>query len=126
MKLGLLSKEDNNVLKNRISRQISLVRKNYFCSVFEDSRRDLRKTWSLVKNLMSFSISKNNIRSIISNNIEYFDEESIAKTFNDYFSNIASELDSSLPLSETDPISFMRQPNSSSIFLKILYRLMNV
>ena len=120
LKLGLLSKEQNNSLKNKICREILLSKRKYYEKCFENCQSDLKKTWKLVKSALGCSLSNAQIKSILHENIEYFDDQIIADLFNSYFSNVAQTLDSSLPHTNLDPLEYLRSNVSnvsSSMYL---------
>ena len=80
-KMGLLTREHNNSLKNKIRNIIQTSKRKYLEKCFENSRSDLKKTWKIIKSTLSLPVTKQKIKSILHNNLEYFDEEIIANIF---------------------------------------------
>ena len=113
---GLISVDENNRLKNKITMEIRKAKKNYYYKMFDKFKSDLRKTWDTIKSILDVSNNKNTIRCILFNNVEYIDELSIAHIFNCYFGEVASNLESNIPHSSFDPLSLI-SPNESSMFL---------
>ena len=115
-KLGVLSKEDNNRLKNRILKKITFLKNRYYTESFKKQRNNIKNTWNLIRTLTEIGTKKSNIKSIIFDNVEHFDSNNISRIFNEYFSNIAKNLDNSLPNNNIDPLAHVQQ-NNASIFL---------
>ena len=59
---------------------------------------------------------------MIRNSREIVDAQEIAKTFNEYFSNIGNRLASSIPSTNVPPLSYMNPPQTSSFFLSPVTR----
>ena len=76
----------------------------------------MKKTWTNINYLTSRTTNRKTIKSIIVNNIECFEQISLTKIFNDYFSEIPGRITNSLPLSDVDPVSYITR-NPASIFL---------
>ena len=66
---------------------------------------------------MSVKFDNKKITKILWNNIEYLEDLDIANAFNQYFCSVARDLDSELPYSSIDPLSYLPPRNSSSMFL---------
>ena len=64
-------------------------------------------TWKTINLLTSKCRNSKTIKSIFINNIECFDNPTIANFFNQYFSKIALELESQMPTSDIDPINYV-------------------
>ena len=116
-KLNLLSKEQNNYLKNKIRREINLSKRKYFEKCFENCQTNLKKTWKMVKAALACSLNIKKIKSILHENIEYSDDINIAALFNSYFASVGETLDSALPQTSADPLEYLLTNVSSSMFL---------
>ena len=117
-RLGLISKNENNRLKNKIKSIIDKTKKLYFTTMFERNINNISKTWILIKNLsVPGSTRRVNIKKIITGSAEYIDECDIAEQFSEYFSSVANDLRENLPSSNVDPISYLAPRIPSSMYL---------
>ena len=102
---GLISREENSHLKNSINSQIRAAKRNYFNYIFKKYSKDIRMTWKTINLITSKCRNSKTIKTILINNIECFDSPTIANFFNQYFSNIAIELETQIPPSDIDPLT---------------------
>lgn len=101
----------NNLLNDRIE----AARQDYLNLKFETDIRNSKKTWKNINRLIKSNLKSKNLElksngAIIKNQIE------VAEMFNEYFSTIAADLDSSIPSSRQDPISFLDDHVTSFFF----------
>ena len=115
-RLGLVSTLDNNTVRNSLNSRIRSAKRNYHYKLFSDCMGNMKQTWTNINYLTSRTNNRKTIKSIIVNNIECFEQISITKIFNDYFSEISGRITNSLPVSDIDPISYLTR-NPASIFL---------
>ena len=73
----------------------------------------MKKTWSIIKNVINIKKKRSSSSKFVINGSTVTDNITIAKHFNTYFVNVASELASKIPKSKTDPTK-----NPVSIFLE--------
>ena len=114
---GVVTFSENNSFKNRVNSIIKKTRREYYRNVFNMNLNNAKKTWEIIRKLSNTKLEKKIVKKLFFNNIEYNDPINIAESFNTYFSNIAEELDSEIPNSALDPISFLTQNSEHSIFL---------
>ena len=118
-KLGIISKEENNRFKNKVKSIVHRDKLNYYKKLFNDNRNNIIQTWNVIKSIISQNpIKKNTIKKIIFNNTEFFNNQEIANIFNNYYCEIALDLDNSIPTdNNTNPCSLISQNAYSSIYL---------
>ena len=117
MKLGIVTKAENNRFKNKVKSIVYKCKLNYHKKLFEENRNDISKTWNAIKTIISQNRSKSNsIKKIIINNIEYFNNVEIANLFNNYFSQIALDLDNQIPNTMINPCYLISRNTISSIY----------
>ena len=112
-RLGLVSQEENTNVKNRLNSKIRSEKRRYFNRVFSQCMNNMKETWKNIKYLMSKTNNYKTIKSIIINDVEDFDEVSIARIFNDYFSKVASNISHNAPTNNIDPLSYVNRIRSS-------------
>ena len=116
LKLGLVTKEENNNFKNKIKKIIDKCKTNFYKREFMRVRGDLRKTWDFIHSLTSTKNYKI-ISQITSNGQEITSPEIISEIFNDYFNNIALNLASNIPTTDLNPLHYVPF-NENSFFMR--------
>jgi len=104
-------KEYSNTLKEIILK----AQQDFFKSKFDSIKNDSKKTWKYINQLIK-SKSRHSITELKENGILIDDPEKIAKKFNEYFTNVASDLDNQIPVINDDPLKFISDHNSSFFF----------
>ena len=111
---GIVTKQENNLFKNKVKVSINKAKHAYYKKVLDDSFGNIRLTWKTLNNLMGRA-NKKSIKSIITDSGEIYDEFDMAETFNRYFANVPLELDTNVPDSNIDPTSFIHINLNSTI-----------
>ena len=96
-KLGLISREENNSIRNRVNILTRKAKNDYFKNCFSAARSDMRKNWGFIRSLMGVKLKTKKIENITVDNNEYNNPADIAEQFNEYFSSIATNLADKLP-----------------------------
>ena len=114
-KNGIVSFDHYNSFKNNFTTTLRHGRNNYFQRKFTEclnNSRDNRKT------LHSLIRCKNTSKDVILNHngSTVSDPSGIAEVFNNYFSNIASNLDRNILHSNISPLNFLGAPVENSFF----------
>ena len=86
-------------------------------SQFLKHQNNIRKTWQLMKNLLSKARNKFNSTFINYNGVLISKPVEIANSFNDHFSTTAKKLIDKLPSSPNKFTDYLPPPNSSSMFM---------
>ena len=118
LKISLVTTTENNKFRNKVN---SLVRKHkskFYRDMLENSKHDLKKTWSIINNLLSKNINTMEINRIICNNVTYTCRKDIANAFNNFFCSVGSNLDAVIPHSDLSPCHFIDANLPSSFFLE--------
>ena len=76
---------------NNLRKIISLAKSNYYSSIFQLYKNDMRKTWSTLKSIICKNASKKQLPALFKNNDRNFEGDMvIANEFNKYFVNIGN------------------------------------
>ena len=122
-KLGLVSLSALKTFNNKVRSMLNKVKNDYYTHIFEINRSNLRKTWSLIKSFMGSNVSKDRMINILQNGSLISSEESLSNLFNDYFSNIATDLNDNLQPSTQNPYMYVKnKPSASLFFYKVTER----
>ena len=106
-----------NRYKNNVSRILKESKSNYFSNKFEQCQSNLKSTWLTINSVLGHKRKKsNNITLLGSGGDEFSDSHRVADAFCDYFSTVATTLDSNIPTTGTDPMYYMPDPLPVSFF----------
>lgn len=100
-----------------LDRIIAQAKKDHYQKRITENRRDIKKTWQILKEVIGNKKGKTSIQSIMINDVNCTDPTRIAEEFNAYFVNVGSELERQIPVSTVDPGTYLRGNYRDSIFL---------
>ena len=114
---GIITREVNNQLKNKINGEVRKAKKLFYKNEFDKFRNNAKKSWYVLNNLMGRDKKRSQITSILDGNNELTDKRDIANKFADYFGTIGLNLDSNLDTNNISPSSHIpRNPHSFNLF----------
>ena len=116
MQIGAISKQENNVFKNRCKTCIHKAKTAYYRNLLDRNFGNIRKTWSILNELMDNKRKSSSIDCILSNGIEMRDASAVASVFNDYFVNVTAQLNSIIPEATVDPLSYINIAIGSTLY----------
>ena len=116
-KMNIVSKETNNKIKNKIHKIIEKSKIIYYKNLFYRHKNNVSKTWNVIREILGPGTVRRSCTKLISNDREITNNSEIAEIFNDYFSQIATALDSSLPNSPIDPLTYVKPNLTASLHL---------
>ena len=79
-------------LRNQTSHCNEKLKEEYFQSQINEYKSNSSKLWSVLKNLLGTSSKSSEIKSVMVDGVEVTDKNSIADSFNDFFSTIGAKL----------------------------------
>ena len=112
---GIISKECNNQLKNKLNKDIKNAKDTYFQNELIKHRKNLKEYWDILAKVAGRVVSSRKIERLTSSDNTLTDIQSISNEFANFFSNIARKLDNDLGPSSESPYSYIRQ-NSHTFF----------
>ena len=116
-KMKIISKEENNVFKNKVYRIIKSAKVAYYNKLFQKNAKNMKNTWKNINFLLSRHLSSENIKKIIFGGLTYESDIDIANIFNQYFCSIGDELESQIPAGDLDPLLYVDSNLTSSFWL---------
>lgn len=117
LRLGLISKEENNRIKNEISSKINKAKHEYYKNSFELFRGKVKKSWDLIHDLMRNKNSKSEDIHLKVQTKEIVMASEVANTFAKYFSGVGNTLENNLEHTDHCPFSHIdRNLNSFKLF----------
>ena len=102
---------------NTLNNTIKQLKQTYYTDLFTRFKNDTAKIWKIVNQLSKKSLKNKNIEHIVHNNKKITGTSDIAELFNNFFINIAIQLNQNLPPPTTNPRSYLsgNYPNSMAI-----------
>ena len=110
---GIISKEENNRLKNQINAQINKAKNKYYQFLLEKFKNNLKKSWNTIASLMGKPKPRTDIINLLDGTSNLTDTKDIVEKFADHFSNIGPNLDSKLQSINQSPYNYMSRNNHS-------------
>ena len=112
-KINQKFKQYRNLIKTLTRRS----KNNYFYQYFNSHKKNLRKTWQGIKNIINLNSANSTLPSCINKgDSKLTDPIETADEFNDFFSNIGKKLESKIVKANTTFDKFLKNPNEKSIF----------
>ena len=108
--MGLITRAENNTIKNRINSLVKSAKNKYYADSFQAYRNNMKKSWSILQELMGKKKTRRDIISIFNDDTEETCPQKISDTFANFFSTVGSNLDLNLENNELSPLSFI-SPN---------------
>ena len=102
-KNGIISREENNRLKNRLNKEINRDKAIYYQTLLSNSKGNMKKSWKTLNSLLG-SKNKNSAEKIFSNAVSDQDKLNIVNNFNDFFAGIGNALAAQMPDSINPPV----------------------
>ena len=116
-RLGLISREDNNRIKNEMSSKINKHKYEFYKNSFDAFKGNMKKSWNLLHDLMKKKNFKREDIHLLVGTEQIVEPTRVANTFANYFSNVGNNLENNLSQTDQCPFSHInRNPNSFTIF----------
>ena len=103
--------------RNKLNSLIRSCERKHYESLFHDHQTNLRKKWTLIKEIINKKKTSSFPSTIKINNKKINDESIIADCFNKYFVNIGPQLASSIKSNKDSPLQYMNDSNPNTMFL---------
>ena len=104
--------------RNKYNSLIKIARKKYFHDKLISVQSDIRKTWSIIKQVLTKKLGPHQSYTMKDSNGTYTDPVQIANKFNNFFTNIGPSLAKNIPCSQTDYRKFLTGSHVHSFFLR--------
>ena len=115
-KQGIIDEQLNRKYRNCLNATIRQAKKNYYVNTFNSCQSNIKKTWELIKHLLSKKSKSSTIRNIIVNNSEISENSEIAEHLNNYFADIPRILNNQIATSNTNPYDSVKVNQTTSAF----------
>jgi len=114
---GFVTFQVYNNYKNQVTHMLRREKENFFINKFNAKMQDVGETWKIINSLIK---NKRNLHpdieivsdhGIVKNNVD------VANHFNNYFVNVAANLESKIPAPVLSPLEYMGDRVTSSFFV---------
>ena len=110
------SKNKYTSYKNILTTLLRVSKREYYSSQLKTYKNDMKNTWKIINNVLNKNRKKSQISKINNEGTIVDDPTSIAETFNEYFSQIGSNLAKKVPQSNEPFYEYLDNPNQHSLF----------
>ena len=117
-KLGMVDFECYKKYRNKVNSAIRYAKNIYFKNSFENSRRDIRNSWKVIRNILGQKKKSTVIKCLSVDGEKIEDEQGISDSFGEYFATIACELEEQIPPSFESPLRYVEGNLMNSMYLK--------
>ena len=117
-KNGAIPFEMYNSFKKTTEKSIRYAKQCYYKSKFDACAGDSSRTWKVTNSLLKTGVTTNVSHSICINGQLFDDEADICNKFNDYFSELASNLLQNIQSSNIYPIMYMSSRRENSFYFR--------
>ena len=106
------------ILRNKITEDIRVSKKNYFQTFFSTNAMNIKNTWKGIKSIICLKNNKKSQpNSLLVNDKLISKPKDVANTFNNYFSSIASSLQNKIHHHGKEFSHFLKEENPNSFFI---------
>lgn len=102
--------------RNTLCNNIKRAKLNYYKNKF-DGNSDTKSTWKSINAILKPNPRRNDIKLEEGDNLTE-DPLMVSNIFNDYFSTVAQNLASSIPMTNSDPLSNVRRVESTFVYFE--------
>ena len=103
--------------RNKLHQVIRKAERTHYASLLRQYRDDLRKAWSVIKEVANKKKKVCNNSKCIINNKETVSNEQISEAINNFYVNIGPSLVSNIQQSDINPISYIDKEVKESMFI---------
>ena len=114
-KIGIVTFDHYNSFENNFTTTLRLAKNSYFQRKVPECSNNSRDTWKTLNLLIRCKKTSKDL-TLNHNGSSISDPSAIAEIFNNYFSNIASNLDIDSRRSNISPLYFLGAPVENSFF----------
>ena len=104
--------------KSRLNYLLRMLERDYIERMLKKHKSNLKKTWQIMKDVINRKRKTSTPPDYFDINGEYItDKDKISNGFNKFYVNVGPNLCKSLPKHNVNPMSYLKQRNSNSMFV---------
>ena len=102
--------------RNILTSSLRTAKKKYYSDQFNATMKNTQATWKVIRNVLKPTQKRSGIQNVKVNGVLVEDKLIMAENFNEYFSNIGSNLSKAIPECSKSFNDFLKEPNQKTIF----------
>ena len=106
------------VYKSKLNGLLRKSEREHYATLFEENKHNHKKSWSLLKEIINKKHELITQTKFIVNKVVTSDKKQISECFNKFYINVGSNLAKNIPQNQTDPMSYMKNSNTKTIYLE--------
>ena len=106
--------------RNQVTKLIKKCKIEYFNAKLKDCKNS-KECWQTINKLLNKHSKSTTVNKVEVNGIDITGDANIAQEFNDYFCSVGPTLASNIPITNTDPLSYVTPVSTSFEFHAITY-----
>ena len=107
----------NNLLRNRVNRELKKAIKNYYTKYFEENNNNIKKTWEGIRSIINIKSTKSIISQIKVNKV-IINQKEIVDTLNNFFVNVGPNTERNIPVNpKTKPEQYLKNRNQLNFLI---------
>ena len=103
--------------KTKLNRALRNAERQYYSNLLETNRNNLKKFWAVIKEVINKKKQNSYPTQFKIGNCKESNRHTIADKFNKYFTNIGNDLAKLIPRGVKDPLSYIPQSNSQTMYV---------
>ena len=119
-KVGAVTEIQYKQYRNMLNTTIRQAKRSYYIAQFTSFKNNTHKIWKTIRQFSNHNHKNSASNHILCNGKKNVEPLEIAQAFNEFYTNIAPNLDQSLPPSTTNPLSFLRGDYLHSMAIPII------
>lgn len=105
--------------RNKLNQLIKSSKNKYFIEYFNNNKTNIKYIWSGIRKLITNKSKGCSVPSkLIIDGNDITDSKDIANAFNNFFTNVGTNLAQEIPAFNDSPFSFMGNPQTNSFFIR--------
>ena len=108
------------VYKSKLDGLLRKSERVHYATLFEENKHNLKKSWSLLKEIINKKHERITQTKFIIKKVVASDQKQISECFNKFYINVGSNLAKNIPQNQTDPMSYMKNSNTKTIYLELV------
>ena len=104
--------------RNRVVNELKTSRISYYTQYFTGHKNNMKMLWSGIRSIINVKNNRlNNISQIVQNGKVIKNPQDIAQAFDQYFVNIAQNIDKEIPRTRKCPLDYLGARTAESCFI---------
>ena len=103
--------------KSVLNKTIKESERSHYQNVLNENRKNTRKMWAILKTIINKKKTNQVPDQFIIDNHVVTNKQTIAKKFNQFFTNVGKDLAKKIPTTSVDPLTYLKHPNPHTIYL---------